>query len=56
MLRKVVGMVTFAQCFSVLADETTDILTVEQLSVDVYVNKIREGFFAVCTCLRCDWE
>lgn len=46
-LKKVVDMINFAQCFTVLADETTDISTEEQLSIGVryiYGKHIKEDF------------
>lgn len=46
-LGKLVDMVNSAECFTVLADETTDISTTEQFSIGVryiFENKIREDF------------
>ncbi|XP_045478380.1 uncharacterized protein LOC123683377 [Harmonia axyridis] len=47
MLKKLVEMVNSAKCFTVLADETTDISTQEQASIGVrylYNNDIKEDF------------
>lgn len=47
MLNKLVNMINSAQCFTVLADETTDVSTQEQLSIGVrflYNNPFREDF------------
>lgn len=48
LLRKLVNVINKSKCFSVLADETTDISTKEQLSICVrYIdenNKLHENF------------
>lgn len=47
LLKKLANMINSAKCFTILADETTDISTLEQLSIGVryiYEKQIREDF------------